>query len=108
MLAARPGAPHADREAVFLSVRGRRITRQQVHEVVRDAAVRAGLPGQVSPHVFRHSCATHMLEHGADMRVVQEMLGHASISTTQIYTRVSRAHLLDTFRRTHPRATAPR
>lgn len=103
-LASHPRAPHRDRHAVFLSVRGRRITRQKIHDIVAGAGRRAGLDVEISPHVFRHSCATHMLEHGADMRVVQEMLGHASISTTQIYTRVSQAHLIDTFRRTHPRA----
>ena len=104
VLAGRARSPVRDREAVFLSTRGRRITRQKVHEVVRDAGLRAGLKGRVTPHVFRHSCATHMLEHGADLRVVQEMLGHASISTTQVYTRVSNSHLVETFHRTHPRA----
>lgn len=90
--------------AVFLNMRGGRITRQGVWEVVRAAGARAGLrPGSVSPHVFRHSAATHMVEGGADLRVVQEMLGHASISTTQIYTRVSPRHLLEVYRTTHPR-----
>lgn len=90
--------------AVFLNMRGGRITRQGVWEVVRAAGTRAGLPpGAVSPHVLRHSAATHMVEGGADLRVVQEMLGHASISTTQIYTRVSPRHLLEVYRTTHPR-----
>ncbi|HLE38551.1 MAG TPA: site-specific tyrosine recombinase [Acidimicrobiia bacterium] len=91
--------------AVFLNLRGGRITRQGVWEVVRAAARRAGLPeGVASPHVLRHSAATHMVEGGADLRTVQELLGHASISTTQVYTRVSPRHLLEVYRTTHPRS----
>ncbi len=91
--------------AVFLNLRGGRITRQGVWEVVRAAGVRAGLPtGAASPHVLRHSAATHMVEGGADLRTVQELLGHASISTTQVYTRVSPRHLLEVYRTTHPRS----
>lgn len=91
--------------AVFLSLRGRRLTRQAVWSIVRAHAVRAGVDvGLVSPHVLRHSAATHMVEGGADLRTVQEMLGHASISTTQVYTRVSPRHLLEVYATTHPRS----
>ncbi|MEX0826489.1 MAG: site-specific tyrosine recombinase [Acidimicrobiia bacterium] len=90
--------------AVFLSLRGHRLSRQAVWNVVRTHAIRAGLrPESVSPHVLRHSAATHMVEGGADLRTVQEILGHASISTTQIYTRVSPRHLLEVYATTHPR-----
>ena len=91
--------------AVFLSLRGRRLTRQAVWTIVRSHASRAGLAvDSVSPHVLRHSAATHMVEGGADLRTVQEMLGHASISTTQVYTRVSPHHLLEVYATTHPRS----
>ena len=93
-----------DREAVFLTDTGRRMNRQKAWNVVRDAGRRAGIVAEISPHVLRHSCATHMLEHGADLRVVQEMLGHASISTTQIYTKVSTDRLWAVYRESHPRA----
>ncbi|CAB5049568.1 MAG: site-specific tyrosine recombinase XerD [Actinobacteria bacterium] len=94
-----------DRDAVFLTNRGRRLNRQKAWHVVRDAGVRAGITRELSPHVLRHSCATHMLEHGADLRIVQEMLGHATISTTQIYTKVSNDRLWAVYRDAHPRAT---
>lgn len=91
--------------AVFLNLRGRRLSRQAVWNLVRAQAIRAGLrPQAVSPHVLRHSAATHMVEGGADLRAVQEILGHASISTTQIYTRVSPRHLLEVYATTHPRS----
>lgn len=93
-----------DRDAVFLTDTGRRMNRQKAWAVVRDAGRRAGITAEISPHVLRHSCATHMLEHGADLRVVQEMLGHASISTTQIYTKVSTDRLWAVYRESHPRA----
>jgi integrase/recombinase XerD len=97
-------AKASDREAVFLTNRGRRLNRQKAWNIVREAGVRAGLLNDLSPHVLRHSCATHMLEHGADLRIVQEMLGHATISTTQIYTKVSNDHLWSVYRQSHPRA----
>lgn len=92
-------------DAVFVNLRGRRLTRQGVFGVVRNAARRAGLDvSRVSPHVLRHSAATHMLEGGADLRTVQEILGHANVSTTQVYTRVSPQHLVEIHRQAHPRS----
>ena len=96
----------SDRNAVFLTNRGRRLNRQKAWDIVRDAGTRAGLDVELSPHVMRHSCATHMLEHGADLRIVQEMLGHATISTTQVYTKVSGERLLEVYRSAHPRAAS--
>jgi integrase/recombinase XerD len=93
-------------DAVFLNARGTRLSRQACWAIVRRAGVRVGLPEDLSPHVLRHSCATHMLEHGADLRIVQELLGHATISTTQVYTRVSAERLRAVYDRAHPRAHA--
>jgi integrase/recombinase XerD len=89
---------------LFLGDRGRRLARQQVWSAVRSAARVAGLRGDISPHTLRHSFATHLLEGGADLRVVQELLGHASISTTQLYTHVTGERIRDVYRRAHPRA----
>jgi integrase/recombinase XerD len=97
-------ARRGDREAVFLNARGGRLTRQGAWLVVKRHADRVGLGAMLSPHVLRHSCATHMLERGADIRSVQELLGHANIATTQIYTRVSQARLWEVYDSTHPRA----
>lgn len=92
-------------DPLFTSVRGRRLSRQSIFDIVKSAAVRVGIPSEkVSPHVLRHSAATHMVEGGADLRTVQEMLGHATISTTQVYTRVSSAHLMEIYVEAHPRS----
>ena len=96
-----------DAEAVFLNTRGGRLTRQAAWLVVKKYGERAGIEAHLSPHVLRHSCATHLLDHGADLRVVQEMLGHASISTTQVYTKVSQERLWEVYRNAHPRARLP-
>jgi len=93
-----------DAEALFLNARGGRLSRQGAWGVVRRHGDRAGLGERLSPHVLRHSCATHMLDHGADIRVVQELLGHASVATTQVYTRVSTQRLHAVYRAAHPRA----
>ncbi|GBD83746.1 tyrosine recombinase XerD [bacterium BMS3Abin02] len=99
----RSGRP--DPGALFLSARGRRLSRQGVWLIVRAQTLRAGItPDRVSPHVLRHSTATHMVEGGADLRTVQEMLGHASISTTQVYTKVSPQHLYEVYVMSHPRS----
>ncbi|MFQ5948096.1 MAG: site-specific tyrosine recombinase XerD [Acidimicrobiia bacterium] len=95
-----------DPGAVFLNAHGGKLSRQGVWGIVRRHARRAGLnAGRVSPHVLRHSAATHMVEGGADLRTVQEMLGHASISTTQVYTRVSPRHLFEVYVASHPRSS---
>jgi len=93
------GAP-----AVFLNARGGALSRQSAWAVLAGAADRAGLSGRVSPHTLRHSFATHLLEGGADVRVVQELLGHASVTTTQIYTRVTADTLREVYVAAHPRA----
>jgi len=90
--------------ALFVNARGGRLTRQGVWKLVRSHAERVGLAARVSPHTLRHSFATHLLDGGADIRTVQELLGHASVATTQIYTEVSRAALREVYVRAHPRA----
>jgi integrase/recombinase XerD len=89
---------------VFLTERGRRLARQQAWSVVKRAAATAGLDDRVSPHTFRHSFATHLLEGGADLRIVQELLGHATISTTQLYTHLTGERIREIYARAHPRA----
>lgn len=97
LAAAGPGETH-----VFLSPRGRRLTRDAIWRILRRHALAAGLP-PASPHALRHSFATHLLEHGADLRAVQELLGHADIGTTEIYTHVDRRRLRSAHQRFHPR-----
>jgi integrase/recombinase XerD len=96
-------------DAVLLGARGSRLSRQAAWEVIRRWGAAAGLDvASLSPHVLRHSCATHLLDGGADLRTVQELLGHASISTTQLYTKVANERLVAAFRAAHPRAQAVR
>jgi integrase/recombinase XerD len=96
-----------DAEAVFLGSRGGRLGRQGVWTILQRYGRAVDLADKISPHVLRHSCATHMLDHGADLRAVQELLGHASISTTQVYTLVSTERLWEAYRSAHPRAVSP-
>ena len=108
LVRARPGLAKASRRAsaspaVFLNARGGRLTRQGAWGVLHAAAARAGLP-DVSPHTLRHSFATHMLDGGADIRVVQELLGHASVTTTQVYTLITVDRLREVYATSHPRA----
>jgi integrase/recombinase XerD len=92
-------------DVLFLNARGTSLTRQGMWEIVKRNGRRAGIDrDSLSPHVLRHSAATHMVEGGADLRSVQEMLGHASINTTQVYTRVSPVHLYEVYLTSHPRA----
>ncbi len=93
----------ASASAVFLNARGGRLTRQSVHAIVARAGLRIGVKN-LHPHTLRHSFATHMLEGGADLRVIQEILGHSDISTTQIYTHVDRSHIRAEYLAAHPRA----
>ena len=90
-------------EFVFAGSRGRPLTRQRIWQLIRKYARLAGIEKKITPHTFRHSFATHLLERGADLRIVQELLGHADIATTQIYTHVSRDHLKAVHARFHPR-----
>lgn len=93
-----------ERRALFLNKRGKRISRQSVWEIVKTAGERAGITKPPHPHTLRHSFATHLIQGGADVRTVQELLGHASVTTTQIYTHVSPEALIETYLTAHPRA----
>jgi integrase/recombinase XerD len=106
LVRARPTLAAAGRgtPALFLNARGGRLSRQSAWTVLRAAAVRAGIPGDVSPHTLRHCFATHLLDGGADVRVVQELLGHASVTTTQVYTLVTVDRLREVYATAHPRA----
>jgi integrase/recombinase XerD len=103
-MAPRRWARRGDSEAVFLNTRGGRLSRQGAWGIVRRYGDSVGLRDRLTPHVLRHSCATHMLDHGADIRVVQELLGHAAITTTQLYTKVSTERLRAAYDAAHPRA----
>jgi integrase/recombinase XerD len=98
------GLPDAPGTPIFVSTRGHPMTRQAAFTAIRDAGRAAGLGDHVTPHTLRHSFATHLLEGGADLRVVQELLGHASIATTQLYTHVTGERIREVYARAHPRA----
>ena len=93
-------------DTLFLGRYGRGLSRQMIFTILKNAATRAGIKKKISPHTFRHSFATHLIEHGADLRAVQEMLGHAQITTTEIYTHLDRRYLQDQMNRFHPRANS--
>jgi integrase/recombinase XerD len=97
-------AKSARERALFLNKRGGRLSRQGAWEIVKKYAGRVGLQQKMTPHTLRHSCATHLLENGADLRYIQELLGHASISTTQIYTHLSKSKIKETYLKAHPHA----
>jgi len=102
---ARPRLAHDDAEmALFLNARGERLTRQGLWQILKGYAELAGLDKEITPHTLRHSFATHMLSGGADLRSVQELLGHANISTTQVYTHITTEHVRRIYERSHPRA----
>lgn len=93
-----------DEKALFLNVRGERLTRQGLWQILKGYAKEANIECEVTPHTLRHSFATHMLNGGADLRMVQELLGHANISTTQVYTHLTSDHVKNTYDKSHPRA----
>ena len=99
----RPAFPQKDPDALFIDRNGERLTRQGLWLVIKKYVKRIGIKEKTSPHTLRHSFATHLLEKGADLRSVQEMLGHSDISTTQIYTSVSRERLKKMYHKAHPR-----
>ena len=102
---AHPRLAHGkDEPALFLNARGERLTRQGLWQILKGYAKEAGLDTDITPHTLRHSFATHMLSGGADLRAVQELLGHANISTTQVYTHLTTEHIRRTYEKAHPRA----
>jgi integrase/recombinase XerD len=94
----------SEEKALFLNIRGERLTRQGLWQILKGYAKAAGIETEVTPHTLRHSFATHMLNGGADLRMVQELLGHANISTTQVYTHLTSEHVRRTYDKSHPRA----
>jgi integrase/recombinase XerD len=101
---ARKSDPVARSPGMFLNYRGGRISRVSIWKMLVRYAGEAGITKPISPHTLRHTYATHLLEGGADLRVVQELLGHAAITTTEIYTHIDLAYINETYRSTHPRA----
>ena len=101
----RPHQPIKDEysDTLFLNRRGRQLTRAMIFTIVRKLTEEAGIKKKVSPHTFRHSFATHLLENGADLRAIQQMLGHESITTTEVYVHVNRTHLREVMESFHPR-----
>jgi integrase/recombinase XerD len=93
-----------DQDILFLNRSGRKLSRVMIYLIIRELADRAGIRKKIGPHTFRHSFATHLVEGGADLRAVQEMLGHESITTTEIYTHLDRGYLRDAILRYHPRS----
>jgi integrase/recombinase XerD len=93
-----------EQQYVFLNVRGGKLSRISIFELIKKYAKQAGITKNISPHTLRHTFATHLIENGADLRIVQELLGHSSIVTTQIYTHVSQEHLLEIYNNFHPRS----
>ena len=91
-------------DTLFLNRRGKNLTRVMIFTIIKTLAIKAGIKKKISPHTFRHSFATHLLEGGADLRVVQELLGHSSIMTTEIYTHIDRNYLHQTYKSFHPRS----
>jgi integrase/recombinase XerD len=96
-----------EEDIVFLNKRGKRLSRIYIFLLIKELAAKAGIKKNISPHTFRHSFATHLVEGGADLRAVQEMLGHESITTTEIYTHLDREYLRETLHRFHPAFKPP-
>ena len=88
---------------LFLNRRGKQLSRAMIFTIIKNLAEKIGLKKRISPHTFRHSFATHLLENGADLRAIQQMLGHESITTTEVYMHVNRKHLADVLKEFHPR-----
>jgi integrase/recombinase XerC len=103
-----PKTRRQDPDALFLSARGKRLTVRAVQDIVRKYGALGAGRGDLHPHALRHTCATHLLDGGADLRSIQEILGHSSLSTTQRYTHVSMDHLLKAYDAAHPLAKKPR